>query len=149
MSEELLKLADDWLAPRMVPSTPYLLIRDLAARVRELEVERMTRGNVMGRIAAAVFGDQNNRTDEECVAAIAELGYGLTGARLRAERAEAERDALKEDAERYRWLRGYAHAHSERWSRWNLQRWDGRSWHSLERNALDAAIDAARKEGEG
>ncbi len=40
MSEELLKLADDWLAPRMVPSTPYLLIRDLAARVRELEAER-------------------------------------------------------------------------------------------------------------
>lgn len=40
MSEELLKLAEDWLAPRMVPSTPYLLIRDLAARVRELEAER-------------------------------------------------------------------------------------------------------------
>lgn len=62
----------------------------------------------------------------------------------RAIRAEAERDALRADAERYRWLRGGAPAHSERWSRWNLQRWDGRSWHSLERTALDAAIDAAR-----
>ena len=67
----------------------------------------------------------------------------------RAERAEAERDALRADAERYRWLRGDGPLHDERWSRWNLQRWDGRCWHSLERSALDAAIDAARTEGKG
>lgn len=59
------------------------------------------------------------------------------------ERLRVERDALRADAERYRWLRGDAPAHSERWSRWNLQRWDGRCWHSLERAALDVAIDAA------
>ncbi len=52
-------------------------------------------GNIMGRIAVALFGDQNNRTDEECVAKAAEIGYGLTGARMRAERAEADRDALR------------------------------------------------------
>lgn len=49
----------------------------------------------MGRIAIALFGDQNNRTDEECVAKAAELGYGLTGARLRAERAENENERLR------------------------------------------------------
>lgn len=47
------------------------------------------------------------------------------------------------DAARYRWLRGDAPPGSERWPRWNLQRWDGRCWHSLERTALDAAIDTA------
>lgn len=57
-------------------------------------------------------------------------------------------EAAQADARRYRWLRGGAPGHSERWSRWNLQRWDGSSWHSLERTALDAAIDAAMK-GEG
>lgn len=54
--------------------------------------------------------------------------------------------AAQADAARYRWLRGGAPGHSERWSRWNLQRWDGSSWHSLERTALDAAIDAAMGE---
>ncbi len=58
--------------------------------------------------------------------------------------AEKELRALREDAERYRWLRGDGPLHDERWSRWNLQRWDGRCWHSLERTALDAAVDAAR-----
>ena len=57
--------------------------------------------------------------------------------------AEKELRALRADAERYRWLRGDGPLHDERWSRWNLQRWDGRCWHSLERTALDAAVDAA------
>ena len=57
-----------------------------------------------------------------------------------------ELTALRRDAERYRWLRGEADVTGERWSRWNLQRWDGRSWHSLELTALDAAIDAAMGE---
>ena len=59
------------------------------------------------------------------------------------ELAQFLRDAMT-NAQRYAWLRGNAPEHSERWMRWNLQRWDGRSWHSLERAALDAAIDAAR-----
>jgi len=56
-----------------------------------------------------------------------------------------EIEGLREDAERYRWLRGEASEHSERWMRWELRRWDGKSWHPLERSSLDAAIDAARK----
>ena len=70
---------------------------------------------------------------------IAELEAELTAERER-------REAAEKDAARYRWLRGDAPTHSERWPRWNLQRWDGRCWHSLERGALDAAIDAARKD---
>ena len=65
-------------------------------------------------------------------------------AELAAERGR--RGAAEKDAARYRWLRGDAPTHSERWPRWNLQRWDGRCWHSLERGALDAAIDAAMKD---
>lgn len=41
--------------------------------------DELVHGNVMGRIAVALFGDQNNRTDEECVARAAEIGYQLTG----------------------------------------------------------------------
>ena len=59
--------------------------------------------------------------------------------------SEAERDRANADAARYRWLRGDAPEHSERWMRWCLQRWDGKCWHSLERAALDAAIDAHLK----
>ena len=55
-------------------------------------------------------------------------------------------EALEKDAARYRWLRGGAPSHSERWARWSLQRWDGRCWHSLEQGALDSALDAAMKD---
>lgn len=67
--------------------------------------DELVHGNIMGRIAVALFGDQNNRTDEECVARAAEIGYELSGAKQRAERAEAELAAARADAERYRWLR--------------------------------------------
>jgi hypothetical protein len=62
------------------------------------------------------------------------------------ERLRAELAACREDAERYRWVRGDVPEHSVRWARWELRRWDGKCWHSLQRAALDAAIDAARKE---
>ena len=35
--------------------------------------EEITHGNVMGRIAIALFDEQNNRTDEECVTKVAEV----------------------------------------------------------------------------
>lgn len=79
----------------------------------------------------------------------AELAESDDRARRLAEWLDAERErreAAEKDAARYRWLRGDAPTHSERWPRWNLQRWDGRCWHSLERGALDAAIDAAMKD---
>ncbi len=72
---------------------------ELDALVADVTTQRLkdeyTHGNIMGRIAIALFGDQTNRTDEECVTKAAELGYGLTGARLRAEQAERERDMLR------------------------------------------------------
>jgi hypothetical protein len=63
------------------------------------------------------------------------------------ERLAAERDAAREDAERYRWLRGGPDIapHSERWPRWEVRNWTGRYWDTLFAEELDAAIDAARK----
>ena len=59
--------------------------------------DELVHGNVMGRIAVALFGDQNNCTDEECVARAAEIGYELSGAKQRAERAEADLAAARAD----------------------------------------------------
>ena len=139
MSEELLKLADDWLAPRMVPSTPYLLIRDLAARVRELEVERMTHGNVMGRIALALFSEKNNRTDEECVAKVAETVYERDNLRKHLH-DEHQRHVLTMD-ERDALLALLRECHDRFVDAYGP---DGRFTRKI-----GAAIDAARKEGEG
>src|SRR5574343_1160335 len=70
-------------------------IAQLADLTRQRLADEYAHGNVMGRIAIALFSDQNNRTDEECVAAVAELAYERSGAIQRAKRAEAERDALQ------------------------------------------------------
>ena len=35
--------------------------------------EELTHGHVMGRIAIELFGEQNNRTDEECITRVAEV----------------------------------------------------------------------------
>ena len=59
----------------------------------------------------------------------------------RAERAEAERDALRADALRYRWLR-----ERECWIR---DPEGDKVVIAATGYGLDAAIDAARKEGEG
>jgi len=59
--------------------------------------------------------------------------------RDRAERAEAERDALRADAERYRWLRT-----ARDWGFWCCHGKDGEGGQILKYGAdLDAAIDAA------
>ena len=108
--------------------------------------DELVHGNIMGRIAVALFGDQNNRTDEECVARAAEIGYELSGAKQRAERAEAELAAARADAERYRWLRGDVQDDfSTRWSRWRIEHWasPGPTWSDIRGADLDAAIDAA------
>lgn len=44
-----------------------VLVHDLHAEVRRLRAEVLQYGNTMGRIAIALFGDRNNRTDEDCV----------------------------------------------------------------------------------
>lgn len=49
----------------------------IAKQIGEMTTERLqdqlTHGNIMGRIAVALFGKQNNVTDEECVAQAAEV----------------------------------------------------------------------------
>lgn len=59
------------------------------------------------------------------------------------ERLQARCAELEKDAARYRWMRGDAPPHSERWSRWDIKRWEGGFFNPLERETLDAAIDAA------
>ena len=68
--------------------------------------DELVHGNIMGRIAVALFGDQNNRTDEECVARAAEIGYQLTGtqqalfqAQEAAKMLRSEVDALRDQEE--------------------------------------------------
>jgi hypothetical protein len=58
----------------------------------------------------------------------------------------AERDTLRADAERYRWLRGGSDIppESNRWARWEVRNWDGRWWNTMFSEQLDAALDAAR-----
>lgn len=60
----------------------------------------------------------------------------------RAERAEAEADALRKDAERYRWLR-----QNEDWTLDGIVRWqEGYEPINASHEVLDAAIDIARQE---
>jgi Mg2+ and Co2+ transporter CorA len=64
----------------------------IAKQIGEMTTERLqdqlTHGNVMGRIAANLFGRQNNVTDEECVAETARLGYGRTALIQRVKKLE-------------------------------------------------------------
>jgi hypothetical protein len=56
----------------------------------------------------------------------------------------AERDRLRKDAERYRWLRGDGqHDSSSRWMRWRIEHWGSHTWNDLRGAELDDAIDAA------
>ena len=83
--------------------------------------------------------------------------YCLQYQRQRAERAEAriaelerERDALAKDAERYRWLRLASlskgdHDYYAKVDRWSVSVENSGFGHSFHADALDAAIDAARK----
>lgn len=87
------------------------LIAQIADLTKLRLEDELVHCNVMGRIAIALFGDQNNRTDEECVARAAEIGYELSGAKHRAERAEAELAAarallgeVREWIPYYRWI---------------------------------------------
>ena len=75
-----------------------------------------------------------------------------TGALLdRLDAAERECERLRDDAERYRWLRGDSCPnHSSRWTQWEVRCWKAPYWTGdLRRadldDAIDAAIDAARE----
>lgn len=65
--------------------------------------------------------------------------------------AEAENERLREDAERYRWLRGDSCAdHSVRWTQWEVRCWRAPFWTGDLRHVdLDEEIDdSMRKEGD-
>lgn len=66
-------------------------------------------------------------------------------------RLRAECEALRADAGRYRWLRDGDGPESARWFRWRIEHWasPGPTWADIRGVDLDAAIDAARKGGEG
>ena len=65
---------------------------------------------------------------------------------LESERMKAE--SAQEDAARYQWIRGPVEE-STRYSRWRIEYWDGpNGWQPMQRERMDAAIDAARKQGE-
>ena len=64
----------------------------------------------------------------------------IAAAEAQAARAEAERDALRADAERYRWLRDPKNAHHDAWNYFSP------SGSAAEMDAvIDAAILGARK----
>lgn len=75
-------------------------IAQLADLTRQRLADEYAHGNVMGRIAIALFSDQNNRTDEECVAAVAELAYEVSGAREALRQMTQERDSWMAAARR-------------------------------------------------
>lgn len=65
----------------------------------------------------------------------------MRGHRLRFNASEA----MRQDAERYRWLRGdTCPDHSQRWTQWEIRCWNAPRWtDDLRRSDLDNAIDAA------
>jgi hypothetical protein len=80
---------------------------------------------------------------------ISRLERELAAAQERAQAAEARAEANEKDAERYQWLRGGEDvpAHSVRWGRWEINRWEGASgWRNLLCSELDAAVDQAMQE---
>ena len=61
--------------------------------------------------------------------------------------SSAPADSVLEDAARYRWIRGPVEE-STRYSRWRIEYWDGpNGWQPMQRERMDSAIDAARKQG--
>ena len=74
-----------------------------------------------------------------CAKTVVDLENEIESLRARVEQ-------YREDAERYRFLRGGADTpeHSERWARWEVRNWCGRWWNTLFAGQLDAAIDKAR-----
>lgn len=84
--------------------------------------------------------DPDERTRKGCAfSAFAMHDYAIAAI----QRLEAENEALRKDAERYRWLRGDCGPHSVRWPRFEVKYWTGRWWDDLRLAQMDAAIDDA------
>ena len=79
------------------------------------------------------------------VAVISRFQHLPIGTKLYTHPQPAAQDA--EDAARYRWMRGPVEE-STRYSRWRIEYWDGpNGWQPMQRERMDSAIDAARKQG--
>ena len=102
-----------------------------------------------------IGGEDANQLDElayaeKCIHACSGLpdgaidgGWTAYGMSTYAKRIETEIISLRKDAMRYRWLRG-SDGVSRRWSLWNIQYWDGKNgWEPMQRERMDAMIDAA------
>ncbi len=134
----------------------YRIKCDEETKRQAAEIERLRaaleRAHDVWETEAAGMRDEIERLreDNETLNEIIEI-HGVEINRLRSERdvAELMSLALKCDAERYRWLRGGPEVppHSTRWPRWEVRYWDGRYWQTLFAEQLDAATDAAMKEG--
>lgn len=99
--------------------------------------EEVAHGHVMGRIALALFSEKNNRTDEECVAKVAETVYERDNLRKHLH-DEHQRHVLTMD-ERDALLALLRECHDRFVDAYGP---DGRFTRKI-----GAAIDAARKEG--
>ena len=62
------------------------------------------------------------------------------------DKAERERDAAREDADRYRWLRDKRARPEYREDGWEGAMWGVHGLHDPDEKGFDASIDAARKE---
>ncbi len=64
------------------------------------------------------------------------------------DRLQAECEALRVDAGRYRWLRGDGGPASIRWPRWEVKHWSG-VWNPVQKQDMDEAIDTAMNRERG
>ena len=139
---EALRLADELVAPVGTQST-YSVMQQAAAELRRLHALVMDK---QGEIYGLTFARETERKTLDLVKAERDAlrqivaDYPPIEAELREVadslfRAEAERDALRADAERYRWLRDPANAYRDEWN------YFGPYSSAAE---IDAVIDAAR-----
>lgn len=118
--------------------------------IQRLEAENANLRSVMVAAAEEIAAHWEAHCDDE--------GYGPANLMHRLEkgiptkycytagdfaRLKAENEALKKDAERYRWLRGDCAPSSIRWPRFEVKYWTGRWWEDLRLTQMDATIDDA------
>lgn len=125
------------------------LVAQLAERTRERDRARSYCAELASYVCEPIYDDVRNRAGiaaDASAAAGDEMSmrwHDVQRAQARAESAERSLEEARKDAERYRWLRGDAGAHSLRWPRWRIENWTGAFWDPLQDVTLDAAIDSA------
>ena len=115
--------------------------------ITQLIKERDSSENAIDKILDRVLGEDRTEWSNayQIGDAIDEVDVAVTTLEKECAAARAEIARLREDAARYRWLRGDVPSHSIRWVRWEVRNWTGRYWDDTRKDGLDAAIDAAMK----